>query len=108
MLRLIGGIALGWATALSGRLLAAEPSSPFDPSSPVTWVSFGVAGIVSVAFAKEWVVPGSSARRHEQRATLAETALREAAPALAAANVVQGQILDYLAEQERANRREGP
>jgi len=107
LLRLIGGVLLGWTAALTGRLLGADPS-PLDPSSPVTWVSFGVAGIVTVSFAKEWVVPGSALRRAEARAQVNETALREAAPALAAANVVQGRMLDYLAEQERAARREGP
>lgn len=93
--------------AATGRILAAE-SSPLDPANPVTWVSFGVAGVVTVAFSREWVVPGSALKRAEARAAASEAALREAAPALASSNSVQGQMLEYLADRERAARREGP
>jgi len=106
MVRLIGG-APSWVAALAG-LFGQETASPFDPSSPVTWVSFGVAGVVTLAFAREWVVPGSALRRAEERAAASEAATREAAPALAEANVVQGKMLTYLSEEARVNRREAP
>ncbi|MEJ7763895.1 MAG: hypothetical protein WKF86_00200 [Acidimicrobiales bacterium] len=104
---LIGGVLLGWTAGLTGWLFAAseDSASPFDPASPVTWVSFGVAGVVTVAFAREWVVTGSALRRAEERAKISEAALREGAPALAEANVVQGKMLAYLAGEGR--RREG-
>ncbi len=101
------GLLLGWVAAFAGRMFASETASPFDPASPVTWVSFGVAGVVTLAFAREWVVPGSALRRAEDRAAAAEAALRTSAPALAEANVVQGRMLAYLAGEGRAARREG-
>ena len=108
MIRLLGGAVLGWLAGLTGRLFASETASPFDPASPVTWVSFGVAGVVTLAFAREWVVPGSALKRAEERAAVTESAMRGAAPALAEANVVQGRMLAYLAEEGRAARKEGP
>jgi len=108
MLRVLSGAVIGWVVALPGRLFASETASPFDPASPVTWVSFGVAGVVTLAFAREWVVPGSALKRAEGRAELSESAVRDAAPALAASNLVQGQMLAYLSERERGVRGEGP
>ncbi len=111
---LIGGALLGWTAglgwaAVNSWLFAAEDSaSPFDPASPVTWVSFGVAGVVTLAFAREWVVTGSALRRAEERAAISEAALRLGSPALAEANVVQGRMLAYLSEEARVTRREGP
>jgi len=107
MIRLLGGAVLGWLVGLTGRLFASETASPFDPASPVTWVSFGVAGVVTLAFAREWVVPGSALRRAEDRAAVSESATRETAPALAEATVMQGRMLAWLAEEGRAARRDG-
>jgi len=107
MIRLVSSLIFGWTAGLIGSLFASgDSASPFDPASPVTWVSFGVAGVVTIAFAREWVVTGSALRRAEERAAVSETALRENSPALAEANVVQGRMLAYLAEEGRAARRE--
>ncbi len=108
MVWLIGVVLFAWTSLYTNILLASEDSaSPFDPASPVTWVSFGVAGVVTLAFAREWVVTGSALRRAEERAAVCEKALREGSPALAEANVVQGRMLAYLAEEGRTARREG-
>lgn len=96
MLRLLGGIIGGTAATFVGRILASD-TSPLDPTSPSFWVSFGIAGIVSFAFVKEWVVPGPTHRREVKAREVAEMALRETAPALGKA----AEALERLLEERR-------
>lgn len=101
MAALLGVVA---ASSVMAAILAAE-SSPLDPGNPVTWVSFGVAGIVTAAFVRGWVVPGGIYRAERDQRIVAETALRDSAPVLAKANETQGRMLDYLAAETRRGDR---
>lgn len=109
---------IGWA-------LLAQQTNPLDPASPVTWVSFGVAGVVTFAFVRGWVVGGALCARliaqadaradaaekraieAEKRALEAQLGMQAAIPALDRSVTATKEMLDFLAEQRRPSGRKG-
>lgn len=104
MLRLLAGFTSSLLGVLTGRLIAAQ-ESPLDPTSPAFWTSFGIAGVVTAAFVRGWVVPGTIYQAMERRAVAAETAVREVTPALIRANETQDRMLEHL--RDRPERKGG-
>lgn len=89
---------------LAFALYLAVSESPLDPSAPGVIGSFGLAGLVMVAFARGWVVSGDLQRRTETRANEAEVAMRAQTAATVRLVDAADRMLAFVTEQERTRR----